>query len=237
MIVKICGMSRQKDLDLASRLGVDWCGFIFHEKSPRYISPNDAAKLSSHGMKRVGVFVEHSVEEILKIMAVAKLDLVELHGIQGVEDAIKIGVEKVIRVLWPQRYVQKEELVGSIQTYHDSCAYFLVDAGIAGGGSGNRVDMKKISNIDFIRPWLLAGGLSANNMDDVMRQISVPNISACTSLGVPLNPLNLQIEAQLNPYGFDINSGIEDAPSCKNEESMKKIMSIIREKESEGRHE
>ena len=57
MFVKICGMTRQQDLDIASSLGANLCGFIFAQKSPRFITPGAAAALDSHGMARVGVFL------------------------------------------------------------------------------------------------------------------------------------------------------------------------------------
>ena len=57
MRIKICGMSEQSLIDEAAALGVEFCGFVFYEPSPRNVSPRLVASLDTHGIKRVGVFV------------------------------------------------------------------------------------------------------------------------------------------------------------------------------------
>ena len=69
MLIKFCGLTRQEDVDQAARLGATMCGFIFHARSPRGVTPAQAAALESGSMLRVGVFVEQNAEEIRRIMA------------------------------------------------------------------------------------------------------------------------------------------------------------------------
>lgn len=91
MFVKICGMTRQQDLDLASSLGANLCGFIFAQKSPRFITPGAAAALDSHGMARVGVFLTDDSGFILRTAAEARLDFIQLHGRQSSATALAAG--------------------------------------------------------------------------------------------------------------------------------------------------
>ena len=86
MIVKICGMREQETLDTAAACGADMAGFIFARSSPRALRPAEAARLDTGVMRRVGVFTTDSQEEILSAAALARLDLIQLHG--GQPDAL-----------------------------------------------------------------------------------------------------------------------------------------------------
>ena len=96
MFVKICGMTRQQDLDLASSLGANLCGFIFAQKSPRFITPGAAAALDSHGMARVGVFLTDDSGFILRTAAEARLDFIQLHGRQSSATALAAGPSRCL---------------------------------------------------------------------------------------------------------------------------------------------
>ncbi|MBO4300502.1 MAG: phosphoribosylanthranilate isomerase [Desulfovibrio sp.] len=202
MLVKFCGLTRQKDVDTAQRVGADMCGFIFHEQSPRYISPKDAAELQSGTMKRVGVFVQQGLEEIRHIMEEARLDYAQLHGGQDVECAEALGAQRVIRVLWPYRYAHRALLHNDLLRYSKSCAYYLLDAGLKGGGSGKKLDWEDLSTLRPPLPWLLAGGLGAGNVTKA--------ISMC------------------HPGGVDFNSGVEDVPGIKNAHAMKAAVAAVK---------
>ena len=189
MLVKVCGLKRAEDVREAAELGVDFCGFIFHPQSPRAIAPARAAELDSGGCRRVGVFVDQGSEEILGIMETARLDFVQLHGRQSVDCALRIGAEKVIRVLWPERFASAGALQAEIDRHARACAYYLLDAGKRGGGSGRHLDWEALRELRFPHPWLLAGGLSADALKVALQ--------AC------------------RPDGVDLNSGIEVAPGVK----------------------
>lgn len=189
MKLKICGMRRQEDLAWAEQAGFDYCGFIFHPKSPRYVKPEQVRQLNSGRMARVGVFVEQDAGEVAEIMAAARLDLAQLHGSQSRAAALRIGPERVIRVLWPDRCADARELQAQAAEYANSCAWLLLDAGASGGGSGQRVAVAKLAGLRLPRPWFLAGGVAPDNLADIM--------SVC------------------RPDGLDFNSGLEDAPGVK----------------------
>ena len=70
MLIKFCGLTRQEDVDHAARLGAAMCGFIFHARSPRGISPAQAAGMDSGSLQRVGVFVNQGADEIKRMLRV-----------------------------------------------------------------------------------------------------------------------------------------------------------------------
>ena len=194
MLIKFCGLTRQEDVDHAASLGAAMCGFIFHPRSPRGVTVAQAAALDSGAMLRVGVFVNQGADEIRRIMDEARLDYAQLHGHQSVECARAIGAERVIRVLWPDRYTHRALLYNDLQRNAEACAYYLLDAGLKGGGSGHKLDWSDLASLRPAHPWLLAGGLSAANV--------AMAVGMCA------------------PAGVDFNSGVEDAPGRKNREKM-----------------
>ena len=194
MLIKFCGLTRQEDVDHAASLSAAMCGFIFHPRSSRGVTVAQAAALDSGAMLRVGVFVNQGADEIRRIMDEARLDYAQLHGHQSVECARAIGAERVIRVLWPDRYTHRALLYNDLQRNAEACAYYLLDAGLKGGGSGHKLDWSDLASLRPAHPWLLAGGLSAANV--------AMAVGMCA------------------PAGVDFNSGVEDAPGCKNREKM-----------------
>lgn len=202
MRIKFCGMRRQDDVDTAARLGADAVGFIFHPASPRACPP-DAAALSSPGLARVGVFVEQKEEDIARIMALARLDVAQLHGAQDTAAcARRLGPERLWRVIWPGRYADAAALQAALDAEAPHCAAFLLDAGTGGGGSGCVLDWAALQGLRWPRPWWLAGGLGPDN------------VAAALTL--------------CRPDGLDVNSGVEDAPGRKNREKMAAVMRAVR---------
>ena len=189
--IKICGHTHTSSVDTSVSLGAHFVGFIFHRSSPRSISPAAAAAISSACARRVGVFVRQSGSEICDIMQQARLHFAQLHGHQSIQDAQAIGPDRVIRVLWPQSCADMSELQSLLDTWAPHCAYFLLDAGKSpgSGGTGRSLDVSHLAALHFPRPWLLAGGLTADNL---------PRLLSCCS-----------------PDGIDLNSGVELAPGLK----------------------
>ena len=206
MRIKVCGLTRQRDADAASRLGAAFCGFIFHPASPRSLTPRAAASIETAGMARVGVFVEQGADEILAVMEEARLDYAQLHGAQlhGAQDracAERIGPSRVIRVLWPERYPGREELEADMEAHAPACAWFLLEAGLGGGGGGRPQDWTRLAGLRAPRPWLLAGGLTPAN--------AALAVAAC------------------RPDGLDFNSGVEEAPGKKSPELLAAAVAAV----------
>lgn len=198
MLIKFCGIKRQEDVDTARALGANFCGFIFHPASPRAIRPEDAAKIETGNMARVGVFVKQEADEIKAITRAARLDYVQLHGNQS-ESCARALLPNIIRVLWPARYANPGAMAADAEKR--VCKYFLLDSGTGGGGHGEAMDFGCLANLELSRPWFLAGGLNASNI-----------------------PLAL---AACKPAGLDINSGVEDAPGIKNAAKMRACMQAV----------
>ncbi|GAB6060339.1 phosphoribosylanthranilate isomerase [Desulfonatronum parangueonense] len=188
-LIKICGLRRPEDVLLCDEMGVDWTGFIFHPPSPRSVDPKLVAGLPKGQAARVGVFVDQSAEEVLRIMEMAGLDLAQLHGGQDRKFCAAVGANRVIRVFWPQRYARRELLEQDLDAYASVCRWFLLDAGTSGGGHGASLDFAGLHGLNSPSPWLLAGGLGPENIRQALDQ--------CT------------------PDGLDLNSGVEVAPGMK----------------------
>lgn len=201
MRIKVCGLTRQQDADAAARLGADFCGFIFHPASPRHLTPQAAAAIATAGMARVGVFVEQEADEILAIMEEARLDFVQLHGAQSRACAQRIGASRVIRVLWPELYAGRQELEADMEAHAPACAWFLLEAGRGGGGSGRTQDWTRLAGLRPPRPWLLAGGLTPANAGAAA--------AAC------------------RPDALDFNSGVEEAPGIKSPELLAAALAAV----------
>lgn len=200
--IKVCGQTHPATVDCAAAYGARFVGFIFHSKSPRCVSPERAAQIPSCNVKRVGVFVRQGAEEILPIMQRAKLDYAQLHGKQTTDVAKIIGPQRIIRVLWPEQAGSVEALQHEIDTWAPYCAYYLLDAGSAGqGGTGRQLDMSAFNELRFPHPWILAGGLNADNMAEAL--------SVCT------------------PDGVDVNSGVELAPGMKSPDKMLEVFTAL----------
>ena len=199
MLIKVCGMTEQPIIDLAAALGVDMCGFVFYPPSPRYVSPPHAAELDTRGMKRVGVFEDQSAKETLAVARLARLDYVQLHGKQSADFAKDFSPEQIIRVLFPKNYASAAEMQEDVERLFKGCGMFLLDAG---RGSGRTLDWRSLAAVRFPRPWLLAGGLSHENIAEAF--------SLC------------------RPYGIDMNSRLEDKPGHKSAVLLAKAVEAVR---------
>ncbi|MDR2300589.1 MAG: phosphoribosylanthranilate isomerase [Deltaproteobacteria bacterium] len=195
-LIKVCGLTRPQDATTAAILGADFCGFVFHPKSPRAVTPLQAGVMATPYSKRVGVFVENSLQETIDIMGKAVLEFAQLHGDHEPEFARSLGPAKVIKVFWPDRQ-SPEELTALMEAWKDLAAYFLFDAGKDGGGSGKRIQ-GALPNSP--KPYFLAGGLTDEFIHDLWP-----------------SPDPMMV-------GFDLNSGIEKAPGQKDIEALKSIL-------------
>ncbi len=198
MWIKICGMSEQRRIDEAASLGVDFCGFVFHEKSPRNVTPSQVSLLDTHGMKRVGVFVNQRADEMREIIRIARLDYVQLHGERSAAAAGNFPAERVIRVLWPAQYATRDALEKDIARFAGTCGMYLLDAGM---GSGRELDWPSLRGLSFPHPWFLSGGLSPQNVARAL--------------------------AFCSPDGLDFNSKLEISPGVKSGEKMAEAVAAV----------
>lgn len=198
--VKICGLTRNQDVDIVNEVLPDYIGFVFAE-SRRKVTPAQAAALKSRldqRVRSVGVFVNASIEEIISLYNDGVVDLVQLHGdedaayLAGLKKKIGCPVIKAVRVRSAQDVLEAEALPSN---------YLLLDAykKEAYGGTGEAFDYALIPDIK--KPFFIAGGLNAGNIAKA---------------------------AALKPYCLDVSSGVE-TDGVKDAAKIWEIVRIIRE--------
>ncbi len=160
MRVKICGITNLEDALGAIEAGADALGFVFYEKSPRFIEPKEAAKIVQKlppFVERVGLFVHSAKEEIEEVCRFCGMSLAQLHW--DVDEAFIEGFS--IKVLPVVRAKRRED----IQKFANR--YRLVDAYVeAFGGAGKRVALEWFEGVDCSK-IILAGGLTPENVAEV----------------------------------------------------------------------
>lgn len=173
-LLKVCGITRQEDATVCEQMGIDFCGFVFHPASLRYITPEHASSIQTNHCKRVGVFTIHDPREIMKIMVVSRLDYAQLHARQDDDVVRAIGGERVIRVQFPETKDVSVQTYSADITNVPHVAYTLFDSGY---GTGMVFDWQLLSQAS--RPFFVAGGLNAKNIPELL--------AVCRPDGVDVN--------------------------------------------------
>ncbi len=160
MRVKICGITNLEDALVAVEAGADALGFVFYEKSPRYITPKDALciveKLPPF-VQRVGLFVNATSDVINSTCRESKMSLAQIHfeAKQSLYDALEVCSVRVIRATC------REDVAGFGDEYR------IVDAFVESyGGEGRRVELSWFNEVDCSK-IILAGGLTCSNVKEV----------------------------------------------------------------------
>lgn len=204
--VKVCGITRLEDAKLACELGTDALGFIFYEKSPRYLSPKKAARISAklppQHISYVGVFANPSIVEIENTLAEIGLNAIQLHGEHDF-DLIK-HFRKMTRIICAFN-ISPGFNFEILELYRHKIDAFLLDGYKEGkyGGSGELVDWRKAQVAKKYGNVILAGGLNPENIKKAVR------IAA--------------------PYSVDVNSGVEDRPGIKNHQKLVQLFYNIKD--------
>ncbi len=206
MNIKVCGITQMKQLQQLDKLNFDFAGLNFYKNSPRFVGRNISGyELSSADLdiKIAGVFVNHSYEEIMKIIDEYRLEVVQLHGDETPEICERLSndveVIKVLRIGGDNPQTLKE----LIEDYDEVCDYYLFDTAVSAltngdknlvetyGGTGMKFDWEILRNSKIEKPFFLSGGISEADVE--------------------------QIKAFKHPdfYGVDINSRFETEPGVK----------------------
>jgi phosphoribosylanthranilate isomerase len=174
MIVKVCGITNAKDAAAAIGAGATAIGFNFYPKSPRYIAPEDAARIPTNGVRRVGVFVNESPARIAEIAGIAGLDTAQLHGEESASQyPAGVTVWKGVRVAAGFDFAP----------YSNGAAEALLLDGPAGGlygGAGHAFDWN-LARAAAIR-IVLAGGLDASNVAAAIAAARPWGVDACSRI-------------------------------------------------------
>lgn len=164
--LKICGLKRLEDIIAVNRHGADYAGFVFFEKSKRYVDPykaNELVSLLRADIKPVGVFMDEPLDNVVRIARITGVELVQLHGHEPEE-----YVEYVKRTLdRPVIKAYKASEEGALEKALNSNAdYVMIDSGT---GSGKKFDWNILK--DFKREYFLAGGLDPESVGEAIRML------------------------------------------------------------------
>lgn len=188
--LKICGLREVENIQQVALVLPDFMGFIFFKESPRYVSQDFEMPSLPSSIKKIGVFVNESVREVLRISKQYNLDGVQLHGNESVEDCkmIRDACLLVVKVF----SIDDEFDFTSVNSFKSVVDYFLFDTkGKAYGGNGYSFNWKKIGEYDQEIPFFLSGGISPENVKGIKELLS------------------------MNIVGLDVNSGVEVTPGLK----------------------
>ncbi len=203
MIIKVCGMREPENIRAVEALGIDLMGFIFWPPSSRYVG--EKPSYLPRNCRRVGVFVDAALPDILAAVEDFRLDGVQLHGHETPEAiaALKahipdVRIVKSLAVAGPEDLEQAE-------AYADVCDAFLFDTkGKLPGGNGRQFDWSVLQRYRGRLPFLLSGGIGP---DDAQR-IRAFDVPGC--------------------LGIDLNSRFETEPGMKDVDVLKTFIETIR---------
>ena len=197
MKVKVCGMRDAENIRKVEALGINMMGFIFYPKSSRYVS-NRPAYLPQK-CKRVGVFVDATIEDIRLHIVDYSLDIIQLHGHESTDfiRSLRSLCGDSITIIKAFNIATKEDLEAT-KPYEGLVDYFLFDTkGKSAGGNGEKFNWNVLSNYKDNTPFLLSGGIGP---DDAGR-VKVFQHPKC--VGIDLNSR------------FEIEPGIKDIVKLK----------------------
>ena len=208
MKLKVCGLTKLDQIQELFSMKVDFLGFIFYEKSPRYVlnhfSLKEISEIPHFG--KVGVFVNENIENVMDFSVKANLNFIQLHGdedenyIVNLKNNLPFDIEiiKVIRI----GNQTTEELQKTINHQPSIINHFLFDTDSkAFGGTGKTFDWNILNELEIPIPYFLSGGISLENV-------------------YQLPTLNTQ------PFSLDINSKFEFEPGIKDLEKIKEFRKL-----------
>ena len=211
MKLKVCGLTKLDQIQELISLNVDFLGFIFYEKSPRFVlnhlSLEGISAINHQG--KVGVFVNETIEKIVEISEKSNLNFIQLHGDEDEEFVKKLRLSlskniKIIKVIRIGNDFEKfKNEISKISNLKSQISNLLFDTDSkAFGGTGQTFDWQILNEIEIPIPYFLSGGISLENIHQ-------------------LSTINHQ------PLALDINSKFEIEPGIKNLEKIKKFTQIV----------
>lgn len=195
MLVKICGLTDAAMVAAAAEAGARYIGFVFFPKSPRNIDFDTARELAAEtppGVMKVALVVNPDDALIDRITA-APIDMIQLHGSETPERVTEVKAHSGLPVMKAVGIAGAED-VPKIDAYAEVADQLLIDAkppktGELPGGNGVAFDWRLIANREWTVPWMLAGGLTPENVGEAIRLTGARQI--------------------------DVSSGVESAPGVK----------------------
>lgn len=202
-------MTLFSQVEALAEMGVDYAGFIFYEKSPRFIANKISPDILKQykRIKKVGVFVNEEIDNILQLSEAFGLDMVQLHGDETPEYCEIISAK--LPVVKAFRLTGNENLNQLIKPFHQNVNHFLFDTKAKHyGGTGLKFDWEVLRNFDIPTPFFLSGGIGP---DDV---------SLIQDFGNELNTNYFHV--------LDLNSRFEKEPGVKDIDLLRKFIESLK---------
>lgn len=197
--VKICGIDRNASIDAAVENGAAYLGFVFYPPSPRNLTIEKATQLINHvpkNIKTVGLFVDPTNLEVEAVLKNTSLDFIQLHGLETPNRVTEIKNLSNLPILKAIQLADQNDLK-SAREYFDVADRLLFDAkapmnleNALPGGNAISFDWGILKDTKIPVPWMLAGGLIAENISEAVKESGTSTI--------------------------DVSSGVEDIPGRKN---------------------
>jgi phosphoribosylanthranilate isomerase len=214
--IKICGLTREQDVRAAVEAGADALGFVFYPKSPRYVTPGQAAALIATVppfITTVGLFVNAEPAQLQEIVAEAPVSLLQFHGDETVQHSAALAEavnRPFIRAMRIGTATLTTDLLEYAQAYHAGSRLFaglLLDTLVeAYGGSGKVFDWSLIPK-ELAPQVVLSGGLSVHNATDAVKRV--------------------------RPFAVDISSGVEQEKGIKDAAKIRAFIAAIRQADAD----
>ena len=203
--IKVCGITNLRDALFAAELGADALGFVFYEKSPRFVTFAEAGNIMDRlppFVTKVGVFVNAGMDFLARAKEEAGFDVFQLHGDETPEFCSSLG-ERYIKAV----RVRDAESVSEVGLYDTDCFLFDGWSPDAYGGSGTGfsweiLDAETLSG----RVVVLSGGLDCENVSRAVREV--------------------------RPHAVDVSSGVEASPGIKDHSKLRRFMEAARNAEN-----
>ncbi|MDS9467895.1 phosphoribosylanthranilate isomerase [Paracoccus sp. MBLB3053] len=203
--VKICGLNEPAAVDAAVKSGARYLGFVFFPQSPRHVTAATASSLVANvplGIARVGLFVNPDDAALEATLAQVPLDIVQLHGSESPQRVAEVKALTGLPVMKAVGVAEPADL-DAIWDYGLVADMLLIDAkapkdAVLPGGNGLAFDWRLLAGRQILKPWLLAGGLTPDNVGEAIRLTRA--------------------------QGVDVSSGVESAPGVKDTQKIAKFI-------------
>ena len=210
MRIKVCGMTKAEQVKQLDSFGVEFAGFIFYPRSPRYVyksMPAETIRKIRGRINKVGVFVNADPDEVLRTVDACGLYLVQLHGDENPRVCERIA--NYVSVIKAFRLSEDDHIQWKIREYYDAVDMFMFDTEGAGyGGTGKKFNWDLLKGENIRKPFFLSGGISPGDVDSLKQFKSEP--------------------VAKDLFAVDINSRFEMVPGVKDLEAVQRFVTELK---------
>jgi phosphoribosylanthranilate isomerase len=201
--IKVCGMTLPEQVNALDDMGVDLAGFIFYDKSPRFmrnkISPEKMKKIGGR-IAKVGVFVNEDYEKLMKTVEDYRLDMVQLHGDESERYCEKVA--NYVTAIKAFRLSENDPIEWMIRPFHDGSDMYMFDTlGSGYGGTGKKFNWNLLKDVNINKLFFLSGGIEPG---DEQRLVEFMELETAKKL------FAIDINSR-----FEVTAGVKDIVKVK----------------------